>query len=239
MRSFTTSGRNSARDVCIDANGGSNVTTIATFQISTRSSKAVDDRRLGYFIHRLHRLDNSSHYCPNVFSVTGDRPLKEKKLSPMKFVIDLNSSSANPMLSQLLRKGMADEFWQIDLFTTNGLSSGIRVSPMRRALPRQLQTQELLLLGPVSVYGLCAANLSREFARHRSLPACATNQALPSRHSWPSLAQYLGPCELSTRLAHLRRLCTSADYSRPRPLRRRQLRGRIGPDGLRARCHDY
>src|SRR5215213_5517957 len=96
----------------------------------------------------------------------------------MKFVIDLNSSSAHPKLSQLLRKGMADEFWQIDLFTTDGLSSGIRVSPVRRALPRQLQTQKLLLLGPVSMYGLRAANLSREFARYQSLPACATNQAL-------------------------------------------------------------
>jgi hypothetical protein len=142
------------------------------------------------------------------------------------------------MLPQLLRMRRADEFWQIDLCTTDGLSSLQSVSPLRRTLSRRLQTQELFLLGPISLHGLCATNLSRESPRYRSLPARATDQTLPSRHSRPSLAQHLGPCELGARLAHLRRLRASADYPRPSALRRRQLRRRVGPDGLRTRCHD-
>src|SRR2546422_8065712 len=37
--------------------------------------------------------------------------------------IDLNSEPVQPMLPQLLRRRRADEFWQIDLCTTDGLSS--------------------------------------------------------------------------------------------------------------------
>lgn len=94
---------------------------------------------------------------------------------------------------------------------------------MRPPLSRRLQTQKLLLLGPVSLHGFRATNLSQEPTRHRSLPARTTNQALPSLHSRPSLAQHLGPCELGARLPHLRRLRTAVDPVRPSTLRRRQL----------------
>src|ERR1700674_5021765 len=153
--------------------------------------------------------------------------------------IDLNSKLVQPMLPQLLRTRRADEFWQIDLCTTDGLPSVEKFSALCPTLPGRLQTQELFLLGPVSLHGLRAANLSREFARYRSLPARATHQALSSRHSRPSLAQYLGPCQLGKRLAHLRGLRASVDYPCPSALRRRQLRRRVGPDSLRARCHHH
>ena len=71
---------------------------------------------------------------------------------------------------------MPIEFWQIDLFTTDGLSSPLPVSAMRQTLPRALQTQKLFLLGSVSLHGLRAANLSREFARYRSLSARAATK---------------------------------------------------------------
>src|SRR5258707_1236109 len=151
--------------------------------------------------------------------------------------IDLNSKLVQPMLPRFSRKGMVDEFRQIDLCTTDGLSSCKSISPVRPTLSRRLQTQKLLLLGPVSLHGFRATNLSRESARYRSLPARATDQTLPSRHSRPGLAQHLSPCELGARLAHLRRLCASADYPRASALRGRQLRRRVGPDRLRARCH--
>jgi hypothetical protein len=41
----------------------------------------------------------------------------------MRKGIDLNSKRVQPMLPQLLRRRRADEFWQIDLCTTDGLSS--------------------------------------------------------------------------------------------------------------------
>src|SRR6266571_7263622 len=157
----------------------------------------------------------------------------------MRKGIDLNSKPAQPMLPRVLRMRRADEFWQIDLCTTDGLSSCKSISPLRSVLSRRLQTQKLFLLGPVSVHGLRATNLSRESARYRSLPARATDQALSSWHSRPGLAQHPGSCQLGARLAHLRRLRASADYPRPCALRGRQLRRRVGPDCLCARCHHH
>ncbi len=153
--------------------------------------------------------------------------------------IDLKSKPVQPMLPQLLRRRRADEFWQIDLCTTDGLSTFKGFSTLCQTLPRRLQTQDFFVLGSVPLHGLRAAHLSREFARYRSLPACATHQALPSRHSRPSLAQYLGPCELGARLAHLRRLRASADHPRPSALRGRQLQRGVGPDCLRPRRHHH
>src|SRR5712675_2261410 len=88
--------------------------------------------------------------------------------------IDLKSKPVQPMHARLLRMRRADEFWQIDLCTTDGLSSFQEFSTLCQTLPRRLQTQDFLLLGSVSLHDLRAANLSREFARHRSLPAGAT-----------------------------------------------------------------
>src|SRR5260370_4229963 len=54
-----------------------------------------------------------------------------RKLSPMYLVIDLNLDQVKSMLPRDLRKELLDECWPIDLFTTGGLSSCVRVSPMR------------------------------------------------------------------------------------------------------------
>src|SRR2546425_4123291 len=116
-----------------------------------------------------------NHYCPNVLLVVGYRWLNFMKLSPMYVVIDLNSERVKAMLPRVSRKELLDECWPIDLFTTNGLSSCSRVSPMRCALPGRLQTQELFLLGPVSLHGLRPANVPRKLARYRSLSACQSN----------------------------------------------------------------
>src|ERR1700694_2024669 len=68
----------------------------------------------------------------------------------------------------------------------------------------------------------------------RDIEACLRAQHTKLYHLGirPSLAQYLGPCELGTRLAHLRRLRAGADYPRSSALRQRQLRRRVGPDCL-------
>src|SRR5215207_8905120 len=93
------------------------------------------------------------------------------KLSAMEVKNDLNSKSAKPMLPQPMRKEMADEWCQIDFLSTNGLSPLDSVSGMRYTLSRRLQAQKLFLLGPVSLYGFCATDLSRKLARYRR-PVC-------------------------------------------------------------------
>src|SRR6266700_5248055 len=103
--------------------------------------------------------------------------------------IDLKLKPVQPMHARLLRRRRADEFWQIDLCTTDGLSSFQGFSTLCQTLPGRLQTQDFFLLGPVSLYVLRTANLPREFARYRSLPAGPTDQALPSRYSRPSVTQ--------------------------------------------------
>src|SRR5437773_7627310 len=153
----------------------------------------------------------SDHYCPNVSLVVSCRLLQLSKLSPMNIEIDLNSERVKSMLPRLLRKELLDECWPIDFFTINGLSSCSRVSPMRSSLHRRLQTQELFLLGPVSVHGLRPANVSRKLAGYRSLSAGQPNQALSHGHPRPRLSQHAGQRQLGPRLAHLRRLRSLAD----------------------------
>src|SRR6185312_9229015 len=119
---------------------------------------------------------------------------------------DLNSKSAKPMLPQPVRKELTNEWQQIGLFSIDGLPLLVPVSGMRRTLSWRLQTQELLLLGSVSLHGLCPADVSRKPARYRSLSACQSNQALSHGYSGPHFAQHLGPRQLGARLAHLRRL---------------------------------
>src|SRR5258705_9905137 len=75
------------------------------------------------------------------------------KLSPMLVKIDLKSVSSKLLsFPRFSRKETVDECWQIDLLTTNRIPSRPRISPMRGPLSGRLQTPELLLLGPVSLY---------------------------------------------------------------------------------------
>src|SRR5438128_11273130 len=48
--------------------------------------------------------------------------------------IDLKSKPVQPLHAQLLWRRRADEFWQIDLCTTDGLSSCKSISPVRPTL---------------------------------------------------------------------------------------------------------
>src|SRR5215211_4990869 len=86
----------------------------------------------------------------------------------MKAENDLNSESAKSMLPHPTRKELVNEWRQIDLLSIDGLPPLDPVSGMRRTLSWRLQTQEILLLGPISLHGLGPANISRELARHRS-----------------------------------------------------------------------
>jgi len=65
----------------------------------------------------------------------------------MRMGIDLNSKRVQPMLPRLLRMRRADEFWQIDLCTTDGLSSLKSFSALCKTLSGRLQTQEFFLAG--------------------------------------------------------------------------------------------
>src|SRR3990167_1845321 len=121
----------------------------------------------------------TDQYCPNVGTRFRCNHLKTMQFITNDRFIDLNLKFIQTHTSVPLRKELKDEFRQNDLCSTDGLYSlPLRISPLRGALPRQLQNQELFLLGSVSHDGLCPTDLSRESQRHRSVSASPTRQAL-------------------------------------------------------------
>src|SRR5271157_4480014 len=96
-----------------------------------------------------------------------------------------------------------------------GLPKAHRISEVCGPPPWRLELQGIFLLGPVTGDGLCATHLSREPARHRVLPACATKQAVSHGVPRQSLALDFGRRERIPRLAYLRRFCPGVDCDRP------------------------
>jgi hypothetical protein len=117
-------------------------------------------------------------------------------------------------------------------------SSADDVPPLRGALCRRTQGQELLVSGPVPVHGLRTIDLPRESSRYRVEPSSPSGEALPFGDSRLRLAQHSGQCQCDARLAYLRELRRALDRHRTWLVCRGTLRRGFGPDGLRARRYD-
>src|SRR5439155_958935 len=113
-------------------------------------------------------------------------------LQNQMYIIDLKSEPDFADLSASLRKGLGDELRPNYLLPTDGSASHARVSQVRGTLPGLRQNQKVLLPGPVPRAGLCPAHLARKLARHRSLPALATTQALSHGPAWRHRPQHAG-----------------------------------------------
>jgi hypothetical protein len=137
-----------------------------------------------------------------------------------------------------LRQEAALELGQNDFFSVDGLSSFFGVPAMRRSLQRQPQAPAFFLLGSVPVHGIRAADLSRKPARYRSVFAFCGHEALPHGYPRRHCTQYASECQSSARLAHLRRLCPSADCYRTPAVYRRRLWCRTPRRRIRARFHN-
>ena len=105
-------------------------------------------------------------------------------------------------------------------------------------VPRQFQRPHIQLPGPVPMHGLRSADLSGEPARHSSLLASPTRQALPPGVAREGQPQCIGRCQRVSRLAHLRRVRSGADPHRTPLVCPRAARDRPGRNRLRARLHD-
>src|SRR5262245_54195092 len=157
-----------------------------------------------------------------------------------KRFIDLNLRFIQTHTSTALWKELADECRQNDFRSTHGLHSlRLRVSLLRRALPRQLQGQKFFLLGSVSNPGLCAAYVSRESQRHRSVPASSATKTLSYGPSRSCFAQHLGQRQSGARLENLRRLCPHSHSRGTPPLQGRALRDGSRPNRLCPGCHHH
>src|ERR1017187_1262440 len=114
---------------------------------------------------------------------------------------------------------MMNELWPHRVLATDPASTRKRISEVCGSPPCRLERPGIFLLGPVTGDGLRATHLSRESARYRVLPACATKQAVSHGIPRQSLALDFGRREQIPRLAYLRRFCPGVDCDRP-PLAR-------------------
>src|SRR4249920_258477 len=153
--------------------------------------------------------------------------------------LDLNcaTSICDPAKNSLA--GGIDELGQTGVRASHAAFAADHVSPLRRALWRSAQGQELFLSRPIPLHGVRSTDLSRQFARHRSVPARTSGQAVPHGHQEPGFAQHSGRCQRESRLAHLRRLCPVAHCHRPSPLCRRALWRRPQRYGLCSGCQHH
>src|SRR5208282_2900543 len=92
-------------------------------------------------------------------------------LSLKRAVIDLNSECLYGHAGSAPLEGATQAGRQNDLRAVDGFHSLARVSALCKSLWRQLQSQHLFLLGPISLYGFCATDRPRQFARNRNLSA--------------------------------------------------------------------
>src|SRR5208283_3101682 len=158
---------------------------------------------LGRSFFRKGQLDEAiAHYqkaleincCPVMRSSVMDYAFSDRHLRVKKDVSDLK---LNPLFwGRVLGKNY--------FFASCRTDPSAAVPPVCGALWRQLQGQSVFVLGSIFVHGLCATNLSRKPTRHRRLSERALRSTLPLRLPKPCVSQYLGRCQRSARLAHLR-----------------------------------
>jgi len=102
--------------------------------------------------------------------------------------IDLKYFSRMCKSPSLMNEEAVNEFRENDLCPVNGFHPHIRVPKMRRSIQWQSQGDQFLLLGPISLHGICPADLSRKPERYPSLPAGNPVQALsPSGERSPAI----------------------------------------------------
>src|SRR3990167_4840615 len=104
--------------------------------------------------------------------------MKKEGFSAKSRFFDLNPESPCGHTFAPLRKEAANEFRKNHLCPTDGLSSRLRLSQVRRALSWPIQGQEFLVLGTIPLSGLRSTDLSGKPARHRGLSARRRDQTL-------------------------------------------------------------
>src|SRR5271168_1486626 len=152
--------------------------------------------------------------------------------------LDLNIDSPSRTVTAVLAAESLDASRPTSFCAVDAPSSVDDVPPVRGALRWRAQGQELLVSRPVSVYGVCAADLPRESARHRVEPSSAVDEALSLGNSRHGVQKHARKRQCDARLAYLRELRRALDRHRTRLVCRGTLRGGFGPDGLRARRDD-
>ena len=94
-----------------------------------------------------------------------------------------------------LLEEVAHEYRKNGAVSVDGFLTRNGVPRLCTEVQRQPSYKVFLMLGPVSMHGLCATILSREPAGYRMLPPSDAKQALPYGYTGQDLPQYTGGCE--------------------------------------------
>ena len=135
--------------------------------------------------------------------------------------------------------GVKSVLWQNSFFSVDGLSSPSNISPMCKTLSRQLQNQGILLPRPLPLYGFRPTDLPRKSQGHRSLPEISKEKAIPHGHQGTSVPKHFGQCQQESRLAHIRRPCSSSYPACSQTLPKRRFRSRTGQHSICTGCHHH
>src|SRR5208282_3463585 len=154
-------------------------------------------------------------------------------------VFDLNSECLFGHAGSAPREGATHAGWQNGLRAVDGFHSHARISALCESLWRQLQSQHIFLLGPIALYGFCAIDRPRRFARNRNLSARLGPATVSRGGARPRLAQHARRRQRNARLSDLRRPGASSDCHGALLVRRRKLRGGVAADRLRPRLHHH
>ena len=76
------------------------------------------------------------------------------------------------------RKDLKHEQRKICVCPIDGISSGIRVSEVRREIQRRIQSQEFLVHGSVSDNGVCTTHLQRKSSGYCNMSGCRGGKTL-------------------------------------------------------------
>lgn len=109
---------------------------------------------------------------------------------------------------------------------------------MCKELQRQLQSEDVFVLGSVSVHGICTTDLSREPSGYRGMSALDREQALSYGHTRDGIEKYHCSCKRESRLSDIRGFCTEDDSYSTKPLWWRFIRSGAGADSICVRCDD-
>ena len=154
-------------------------------------------------------------------------------------LIDLKSYRSKSHHWRKIPLGPNRVFWKSCLLSSNGVSSSPCLSPMRKSLQRQLQSQGVYLSGSVLLHGLCTDHVSGEPTRYRSMPSGSAWQALPHGNQRASLLKYPGQRQQSQQLEHLCGPCALADCYSTQTLQQRFVSPRPRRNRLRSGRHNY
>jgi len=137
--------------------------------------------------------------------------------------IDLKSKVYFSHSCLIIQKGLANEYWANNLFTTIGFPSQTTTRQRYSTIPWQLPDQNILLFRSVPVYDVCSDHLPPESKGYRNVFTSHAKQTLSLRISWQHGSCQFGQGQRESRLANLCRLCSGVDCQSQKALCPRRL----------------